>query len=318
MTEDQRDFENDNMRKADVYKIHIRYILIISVILIAGTVCVANQGNSELNTVLSLAATVTSILLSCVAIWLCVIKEHTSNTVQRKIYDAVEKLSGEASKTPLQSVANETVKQDLTLQAEALEKYHTLYQKCEELIARLESANVEIAATSVEDNIEESSIDKKNLNQDTSETSDEDVSSSIESGNEVVETVSEAESETESITDIIPKLFAADRNSLSEAMKGQAGSLVIYTKMKGILDQTILAEKFEKAAEYYISVKDLPLEVVVRSFDNFVKELEIENSTYVASVVLPILICMDVVRLFDDDNVKGYIAERIKEANEVK
>lgn len=369
MTDKKNDYDEEHVKQADLYRVHIRYILIISVILISGTICIANQGNSVLNATLSLAATIISIILASIAIWLCVTRSQITKNVEQHVSE----------------------RKNVLLEKETQDRYDDLYEKCSNLVTKIEDINqnldkkmsvqpMDLAAATLEESepvndvqqtdksaldpqpegdlqVEESKINtaedkneetemsvdnvaKENAVSDESQTAHEnateeaidDVTSQNDAQEQDTAKVDAQDDETatsqendaeeqdadetdeETVEKVnVAQLFAEDRNALSPEMRGKAGSLVLYAKMKGIMDQSLLGSNFEKAAEYYTSIKELPLPVVVRSFNNFIGEMNVENSDYVASVTLPILICMDVVRLFDDDDVKGYIAEQMKE-----
>jgi hypothetical protein len=77
----------------DKYKLHVRYIGIIALIITLGSVILAGYNNDAFVGQFSFASTITSIILSVVAIWMSISGERNTNSIKDKVEDAVDDLN---------------------------------------------------------------------------------------------------------------------------------------------------------------------------------------------------------------------------------
>lgn len=89
----------ENDKKPDIVqyeksKLHLKYIIVIATILFFGSIVLATANQNEFVAQVSFGSTITSIILSVVAIWMSISGERTTNDIRFKISDSTERLSG--------------------------------------------------------------------------------------------------------------------------------------------------------------------------------------------------------------------------------
>lgn len=78
-------------------KLHLRYILVIAGILCLGSIILSAHNQTAFVSQVSFGATITSIVLSVIAIWLSISGERSTNEIRISIADSANKLSNTAS-----------------------------------------------------------------------------------------------------------------------------------------------------------------------------------------------------------------------------
>lgn len=89
----------ENNEKVDIIKhekrkLHLNYIIAISAIISLGSVVLALYNQDAFVAQVSFAATITSIVLSVIAIWMSISGERTTSDIRVKIAESTERLSG--------------------------------------------------------------------------------------------------------------------------------------------------------------------------------------------------------------------------------
>ncbi|MCR2050834.1 hypothetical protein NSB25_26750 [Acetatifactor muris] len=74
-------------------KLHYRYLVIIALILLLGSVVLAAYNQNAFVSQVSFAGTITSIILSVIAIWMSISGERSTNDIRNKIAESTERLS---------------------------------------------------------------------------------------------------------------------------------------------------------------------------------------------------------------------------------
>lgn len=80
--------------KEENHKLHTRYIITISIIICIGSIIMATYNNEAFVSQVSFAGTISSIILSVLAIWMSISGERTTNDIRIKIAESTERLSG--------------------------------------------------------------------------------------------------------------------------------------------------------------------------------------------------------------------------------
>ena len=74
-------------------KLHIKYIVAIALILLFGGIVLATSNQNEFVNQVSFASTITSIILSVIAIWMSISGERSTNDIRISIAESTERLS---------------------------------------------------------------------------------------------------------------------------------------------------------------------------------------------------------------------------------
>ena len=74
-------------------KLHIKYIIVIAVVLLFGGVVLATSNQNKFVSQISFGSTMTSIILSVIAIWMSISGERTTNDIKSKISYSADRLS---------------------------------------------------------------------------------------------------------------------------------------------------------------------------------------------------------------------------------
>ena len=84
---------NEKNSKHEKLKLHFIYIVVICFIICIGTIIIAAYNQEAFVAQVSFAGTITSIVLSVIAIWLSISGERTTNDIRIKIAESTERLS---------------------------------------------------------------------------------------------------------------------------------------------------------------------------------------------------------------------------------
>lgn len=74
-------------------KLHIKYIIVIAVVLLFGGIVLATSNQNKFVSQISFGSTMTSIILSVIAIWMSISGERTTNDIKSKISYSADRLS---------------------------------------------------------------------------------------------------------------------------------------------------------------------------------------------------------------------------------
>ena len=85
--------QNEINLKHEKLKLHYRYIIVICFIICIGTIIIAAHSQEAFVSQVSFAGTITSIVLSVIAIWMSISGERTTNDIRIKITESTERLS---------------------------------------------------------------------------------------------------------------------------------------------------------------------------------------------------------------------------------
>lgn len=80
--------------KYENLKLHYKYLIVISAILLFGGIVLAASNQTEFAAQVSFASTITSIILSVIAILMSIFGERTTNDIKTRITESAERLSG--------------------------------------------------------------------------------------------------------------------------------------------------------------------------------------------------------------------------------
>ncbi len=81
-------------KKHEILKLHYKYLIVISAILLFGGIVLASADQTEFAAQVSFASTITSIILSVIAILMSLWGERTTNEIKTSITESAERLSG--------------------------------------------------------------------------------------------------------------------------------------------------------------------------------------------------------------------------------
>ena len=85
--------QNEKNVRHDNLKLHFIYVVTICFIICIGTIIIAAYNQEAFVSQVSFAGTITSIVLSVIAIWLSISGERTTNDIRIKIAESTERLS---------------------------------------------------------------------------------------------------------------------------------------------------------------------------------------------------------------------------------
>lgn len=84
---------NEKNMKHNNLKLHFIYVVVICFIICIGTIIIAAYNQEAFVSQVSFAGTITSIILSVIAIWMSISGERTTNDIRIKITESTERLS---------------------------------------------------------------------------------------------------------------------------------------------------------------------------------------------------------------------------------
>ncbi|BCJ98095.1 hypothetical protein [Anaerocolumna chitinilytica] len=122
-------------------RLHIRYIVIIAIIITLGSLVLAGYDNQSFVGQFSFASTITSIVLSVVAIWMSISGERTTNEIKTKIIDATDRLDNAVIN--VQDI-NKTFDKSFKEKVESIQNIHTEFSN---VVLELESVKSEVVST---------------------------------------------------------------------------------------------------------------------------------------------------------------------------
>lgn len=85
--------QNEKNLQHEKLKLHFIYVIIICFIICIGTIVIATYNQDAFVSQISFAGTITSIVLSVIAIWLSISGDRTTNDIRIKIAESTERLS---------------------------------------------------------------------------------------------------------------------------------------------------------------------------------------------------------------------------------
>lgn len=85
--------ELEKILKHEKLKLHYKYLIVIAIILLFGSIVLATSTQNEFVAQVSFGSTMSSIILSIIAIWMSISGERTTNDIRIKITESTERLS---------------------------------------------------------------------------------------------------------------------------------------------------------------------------------------------------------------------------------
>ena len=86
-------YQNEKNVKNDNLKLPFIYVVVICFIICIGTIIIAAHNQESFVSQVSFAGTITSIVLSVIAIWMSISGERSTNDIRIKIAESTERLS---------------------------------------------------------------------------------------------------------------------------------------------------------------------------------------------------------------------------------
>lgn len=136
-------------------KLHIKYIVAIALILLFGGIVLATSNQNEFVNQISFASTITSIILSVIAIWMSISGERSTNDIRMSIAESTERLSGTTKEIEsLNSNYKETMDKQLIQLTNVQEQLTNIIHSVDnvgEQVARMQEKNT-IVSDSINNN----------------------------------------------------------------------------------------------------------------------------------------------------------------------
>lgn len=130
-----------NEVQCEKFGLHIKYIAGIATAISLGSIVLAGHSNAAFVSQFSFASTVTSIILSVVAIWMSISGERTTNEIKNKILDASERL--EKTTSNVENI-NSNYHEEITNRITSLEY---IQNKLDEIVLSFTDVKDEMSAT---------------------------------------------------------------------------------------------------------------------------------------------------------------------------
>lgn len=135
-------------------RLHIRYIIGISVFLLFGGIVLATSNQNEFVSQISFGSTMTSIILSVIAIWMSISGERTTNDIKSKISYSADRLSETTEKIEiLNNNHTKTLDKQLGELKDVKEQLSKIIQSVnhvEEQVSHMYNKNIDSSNTSNE------------------------------------------------------------------------------------------------------------------------------------------------------------------------
>lgn len=120
-------------------KLHIKYIIIIAVILFFGGIVLATSNQNEFVSQISFGSTMTSIILSVIAIWMSISGERTTNDIKTKISYSADRLSETTEKI---GILNNNYEKTMSTQ---LEELKTVQEQLTKVLSSVDNVSQEVS-----------------------------------------------------------------------------------------------------------------------------------------------------------------------------
>lgn len=101
--------ENANNIQNEKNRLHIKYIIAISAIICLGSIILSLSDKDIFVDQVSFASTITSIVLSVIAIWMSISGERTTNDIKSRITESTERLSKTTANVEILNNKNESI-----------------------------------------------------------------------------------------------------------------------------------------------------------------------------------------------------------------
>lgn len=115
MENNQNEFEKD--LKHEKLKLHYKYLIVIAIIILFAGIVLATSNQNEFVSQVSFGSTISSIILSVIAIWMSISGERTTNDIRIKIAESSERLLGTTKEL---EILNENQKETMETQLSEL------------------------------------------------------------------------------------------------------------------------------------------------------------------------------------------------------
>ena len=152
--------ENVEIIKHEKRKLHMNYIIAISAIISLGSVVLALYNQDAFVAQVSFAATITSIVLSVIAIWMSISGERSTDDIKVKIAESTERLSGTTKEI---ETFNNNYKETMDSQ---LAELKNVQEQLTKVIHSVDNMEKQVSFMNEKVTIDSNTIDKSMMNTD--------------------------------------------------------------------------------------------------------------------------------------------------------
>lgn len=150
--------QNEKNLQNEKLKLHFTYIIVICFIICIGTIIIAAYNQEAFVSQISFAGTITSIILSVIAIWLSISGERTTNDIRIKIAESTERLSDTTKNV---ESLNQNYEKTMDTQLNELKK---VQEQLTKVIFSINSVGEQVSHLQEKSSIISNTIDKQILN----------------------------------------------------------------------------------------------------------------------------------------------------------
>lgn len=150
--------QNEKNVKHDNLKLHFIYVVVICFIICIGTIIIAAYNQEAFVSQVSFAGTITSIVLSVIAIWMSISGERTTNDIRIKITESTERLSDTTKNV---ETLNKNYEKTMDTQ---LNELKNVQEQLTKVIFSINSVGEQVSHLQEKNSIISNTIDKQILN----------------------------------------------------------------------------------------------------------------------------------------------------------
>lgn len=150
--------QNEKNVKHDNLKLHFIYVVVICFIICIGTIIIAAYNQEAFVSQVSFAGTITSIVLSVIAIWMSISGERTTNDIRIKITESTERLSDTTKNV---ETLNKNYEKTMDTQ---LKELKNVQEQLTKVIYSINSVGEQVSHLQEKSSIISNTIDKQILN----------------------------------------------------------------------------------------------------------------------------------------------------------
>lgn len=151
-------YQNEKNVKNDNLKLHFIYVVVICFIICIGTIIIAAHNQESFVSQVSFAGTITSIVLSVIAIWMSISGERSTNDIRIKIAESTERLSDTTKNV---EILNKNYENTMDTQLNELKK---VQEQLTKVIFSINSVGEQVSHLQEKSSIISTTIDKQILN----------------------------------------------------------------------------------------------------------------------------------------------------------
>lgn len=101
--------DNKDVIQNEKNKLHIKYLIAIASVISIGSIVLSLCNKDTFVAQVSFASTITSIVLSVIAIWMSISSERTTNDIKSKIWESTERLAKTTENVEILNDRNESI-----------------------------------------------------------------------------------------------------------------------------------------------------------------------------------------------------------------